>query len=87
MQARLELLEAALATLSEQDQAALRGSLPWYDDETQQFTFGPGEAEALAAELGTNVDALRQRRHRALKRLKKAMIDQLVAAQRKGGQL
>ena len=76
----------AFATLRPQDQEALRVSLPWYDARTQTFAFPPGEAEAVAATLGITVDALRQRRHRALQRLKDAMVSQPSVPARAGSQ-
>jgi DNA-directed RNA polymerase specialized sigma24 family protein len=69
----LAKLEAAIATLNPKDEEVLRVSLNWYDPEAGAFFFRPGEAEALARSLGLEVDALRQRRHRALKRLKEAI--------------
>jgi len=64
------LLEQALATLSAGDAEALRLSLPWYDLETGCFAVPRGEASRVAALLGTNPEALRQRRHRALQKLR-----------------
>jgi len=62
-------LREALANLSPADAEALRVSLPWYDPTTRAFMVPRGEATRLAALLGTTTEALRQRRHRAIKRL------------------
>lgn len=63
-------LDAALDTLSQHEADALRASLPWYDPDTQSFNLPRGEASRLAELLGTNPETLRQRRHRALQRIK-----------------
>jgi DNA-directed RNA polymerase specialized sigma24 family protein len=65
----LAALRVALAALTPSDADALRVSLPWYDPSTRAFMVPRGEATRLAALLGTTTEALRQRRHRAIKRL------------------
>ncbi|GEM_PF-2734158 len=64
------LLHGALRKLSEKETEALQVSLPWYEPETGEFAFPRGEAARIAASLGTTPDALRQRRHRSMKRLR-----------------
>lgn len=64
-----DAVRAALAALSPADAEALRVSLPWYDLATGAFAVPRGEAPRLAEMLGTTPEALRQRRHRAIKRL------------------
>lgn len=65
----VERLREALATLSAADADALRLSLPWYDPGTRAFVVPRGEAARLADLLGISPETLRQRRHRALKKL------------------
>ena len=62
-------IEATLELLTLDEAEALRVSLPWYEVETGEFAFPRGEAAKVAASLGITVDALRQRRHRSLRRL------------------
>lgn len=62
-------LQAALALLSGPEAEALRASLPWYDAESRTFAVPRGEAARLSAALGTTPENLRQRRHRAIKRI------------------
>lgn len=62
-------LQAALALLNAPEAEALRASLPWYDLESRMFSVPRGEAARLAAALGTTPENLRQRRHRAIKRI------------------
>jgi DNA-directed RNA polymerase specialized sigma24 family protein len=66
-------LESALAMLNAADADALRLSLPWYDIDSQSFAMPRGEAARVAARIGVSVDALRQRRHRAIKKLEQYM--------------
>jgi len=68
-----QALQEALATLSPSEADALRISLPWYDIDTRSFNVPKGEAVRLAEQLGITPDALRQRRHRAIKRLEAHM--------------
>lgn len=63
------LLARALEKLSPEEIEALRASMPWYEPETGEFAFPRGEAHRIASSLGLTADALRQRRHRTLKRL------------------
>lgn len=81
---RLRSVRIALDTLRPEDRDVLFLSLPWYDFETETFNLGRGEAQQLANELGITVDAFRQRRHRALERLKKAMVGEPKAAHPQG---
>jgi DNA-directed RNA polymerase specialized sigma24 family protein len=68
-----ECLAAALAALSPVEAEALRVSLPWYDLETRSFAVPRGEAARLAEQLGITPEALRQRRHRAIKRIEERL--------------
>lgn len=77
-------LEVALGMLKPEDADALRVSLPWYDIDSQSFAMARGEAARVAALLGVSADALRQRRHRAIKKLEQYMRD-AEAAERRGG--
>jgi hypothetical protein len=72
--ARLELLETALASLNPDETDALRVSLPWYDLETRSFAVPRNEASRLASLLHTTTENLRQRRHRAIKKLEKHLL-------------
>jgi RNA polymerase sigma factor (sigma-70 family) len=65
----LARLQDALATLSPTDADALRVSLPWYDLESRSFAVPRGEAARLADLFGISTETLRQRRHRAIKKL------------------
>lgn len=69
-------LAGALSSLSPDELNVLTASLPWYDLETQRFQLPRGEASRLAAAMEMSVDAFRQRRHRALKRLSFVLGDQ-----------
>jgi DNA-directed RNA polymerase specialized sigma24 family protein len=82
--ARVVLAEE-LAALKPQDLEIITMSLPWYDPKSRQFALAPGEAEKLAASLGIEVDALRQRRHRAMKGLTDAVLARLEEQKSKGG--
>lgn len=64
-----DCLAAALADLSPAEAEALRVSLPWYDLDSRSFAVPRGEAARLAEVLGVTPEALRQRRHRAIKRI------------------
>jgi DNA-directed RNA polymerase specialized sigma24 family protein len=77
-------LESALATLNAADADALRVSLPWYDVHSRSFAMPRGEAARVAARLGVSADALRQRRHRAIKKLELYM-QEAEAAEGRGG--
>lgn len=68
-----ELLKQAVATLSPDDREAITVSLTWYDPDKGIFDVPSGEAAAIAKTLGTTTDALRQRRSRAMRRLKEAI--------------
>jgi len=70
------LLASALEKLTPDELEALRASLPWYDPSTGEFAFPRGEAARVAASLGIAPDALRQRRHRSLKRLEALLRDE-----------
>ena len=63
-------LASALKRLSAGEVEALRVSSLWYDPVTGEFGLPRGEAARLASSLGITVEALRQRRHRALQKLK-----------------
>lgn len=82
--ARAALAEE-LAALKPEDRQIITMSLPWYDPATDMFAFAPGEAEELAVSLGLEVDALRQRRYRAMNRLKQAVLARLEQQESKGG--
>jgi DNA-directed RNA polymerase specialized sigma24 family protein len=69
----LERVRAAVEGLKAEDQEAIWVSLPFLDLETGQFAFPPGASEEVAKQLGIGVDTLRQRRHRARKRLRAAL--------------
>ena len=77
-------LESALATLNAADADALRVSLPWYDVDSRSFAIPRGEAARVAGRLGVSVDALRQRRHRAIKKLEQYMQGTRSAEDRGG---
>lgn len=80
-----EALAEQLADLKSEDRELITMCLPWYDPKTNTFAFAPGEAEKLAASLGIEVDALRQRRYRAMKRLKQAVVARLEEQKSNGG--
>ena len=80
-----EALAQELVALKPEDRDIISMCLPWYDTKTSRFAFSPGEAENLAASLGIEVDTLRQRRHRAMKRLKQAVLARLEKPKSKGG--
>ena len=63
-------LQDALGKLNPAYLDVLLASLPWYEPDTRRFVFPRGEAERIASNLGTSPGSLRQRRHRAMKRLK-----------------
>lgn len=67
-------LREALSMLQPDDAEALRVSLPWYDLHTRSFNFPKNEAGRVAKLLGISADALRQRRYRALQRIKALML-------------
>lgn len=69
----LEQVRVALEGLKPEDQEAIWVSLPFLNLETGEFAFPPGAAEEVARHLGIGVDTLRQRRHRAMKRLRAAI--------------
>ena len=73
-------IETALSSLGAAEAEALRVSLPWYDPESRTFNVPRGEAARLAAELQTTPDTLRQRRHRAIKRIEKHLVHAGYAA-------
>lgn len=79
------VLAEELAALKPDDLEIITMSLPWYDPKSRQFALAPGEAEKLATSLGIEVDALRQRRYRAMKRLKDAVLARLEEQKSKGG--
>lgn len=62
-------LDAAIAQLSESEAEALRLSLPWYDPVSSSFAVPRGEAARIAAMLMVTPDTLRQKRHRAIKKI------------------
>lgn len=66
-------LHDALAALSPTDADALRVSLPWYDLQSRAFAVPRGEASRLADLLGVSPEVLRQRRHRAIKKLEERL--------------
>ena len=66
-------VRSALASLGETDQSVLRLSLPWYDVATSAFQVPRGVASKLAVEAGITPSAFRQRRHRALAKLRRAL--------------
>jgi RNA polymerase sigma factor (sigma-70 family) len=67
----------ALEALESKDAEVLRLSLPWYDPGARAFAIPSGEAAQLAAAVGLSVEAFRQRRHRALRKLATAMTQQV----------
>lgn len=77
--------ETLLASLNDSEREAIRLSLPCYDPATGTFVFKSGEAEAIAKSIGTTVDNLRQRRHRAIARLRAGAEPAQAAAARSGG--
>jgi DNA-directed RNA polymerase specialized sigma24 family protein len=77
-------LESALAMLNTADADALRVSLPWYDVDSRSFAMPRGEAARVAVLLGVSVDALRKRRHRAIKKLEQ-YIEGAESAENRGG--
>lgn len=66
---RIDSVRRCLNELGHDEAVALRASLPWYDPRVRQFVLPSGEAAEIARRLGTTPATLRQRRHRALKRL------------------
>lgn len=82
---RIARLESLLATLSAADADALRLSLPWYDIDSRSFAVPRGEAARLAALLGITPDTLRQRRHRAIKKLEEQLQNSGTVEWTQGG--
>ena len=75
---RLRALSEAMSALNPEQRDAIRDSLPWYEPTTHEFAVPRGEAERMASALGISVEVLRQRRHRALKRLH-SLLDSMSA--------
>lgn len=83
----LALHARALEILTEREAEVLRLSLPWYDPdkgEDGEFCFPPGEAERVAASIGTTPENFRQLRSRALRRVRAALEREGLASAAKG---
>lgn len=62
-------------TLKPEDKIILDRSMPYYDRLTGDFNVPPEEARAIAAEVGRNVPAVRQRRRRLMAAMKAWLSD------------
>ena len=64
----VQLVQGALAELTEKQRQALEACLPWYDTSTGRFEMGK-DAPAVAESLGMSVESLKKNRLRAVRRL------------------
>lgn len=75
---RLQLLEQALASLSETEQAVLRTTMLWWQAEQQHQRMPHKALQQLSHQIGKSPENVRQIRSRALKKLQQYLNNRLA---------